>query len=110
MVVAIGLTSIGLSNATVKTLINTEVVSQSIIEARSVGLTLEVQHSFATNPARIQDEAIALGMGPAVKTATLEATPVLTPEILEAITQASIEDTDEGLDLDDSSAKALGNE
>jgi len=100
MAVAIGLTSIGLSNATVQTLINTEAVAQSIVEARSAGISLEVQHSFATNPIRIQDEALALGMGPAAKTATVEAASALSPAILEAMTQAQTAETDTNGELE----------
>ena len=73
VVVLLGLASITLSNATVQALINSESLANSIAEARSAGLELEVEYSVATNPTRIQNEASALGMSAAPEISTLEA-------------------------------------
>jgi len=93
--VAVGLTSISVSNATIQMLVNAESVSESILEARSIGLELEVQHSIATNPIRIQEAAVGLGMGPALSTATLEASSALSSTARYAITLASASSDDD---------------
>ncbi|MCL1890855.1 MAG: hypothetical protein FWG00_02345 [Coriobacteriia bacterium] len=86
---AVGVTSITVSNATVQMLLESESITETIGEARSVGLELEVQHSIATNPARVQEAAGALGMVPVGQIDKLDATTILDPTTVETIAQAA---------------------
>ena len=85
---AVGLFSISMTNATVQTLMDSESISASITEARSVGLDLEVQYSIATNPTRIQEAAAELGMVPSPGIAIVGATEALSSLASEAVHNA----------------------
>jgi hypothetical protein len=87
----IGIASISFSNATVQILLESDAVSESIANARSTGLELEVKHSVAANPARIQDAAAALGMVPTEQIPTLDATSSLSTEAKSALNEVQAE-------------------
>jgi hypothetical protein len=64
---------VSIANATVQMMQTAEQTSAAIEQARAVGLELEVQHSLANNPTRIQDNAASLGILPAGQPATIPA-------------------------------------
>ena len=64
---------IAVSSLTVQMMLQGERISENIANARSQGLELEVKHSLATNPNRVQDAATTLGMVPDNQVQTLSA-------------------------------------
>jgi cell division protein FtsL len=63
-VVIVGAVSISVSSATLRLVMASDLVSESIESAKADGRQLEIEHALATNPARIQEAAAALGMAP----------------------------------------------
>jgi hypothetical protein len=84
--VAVGRVSI--ANATVQMMQASEQTRSAIDRARAVGLELEVQHSLANNPTRIQDNAAALGVLPAAQPETIPALSGFTPATREQMQNA----------------------
>lgn len=82
---------VSFANATVQVLQNSEQLRGAIDQARAEGLELEVQHSLANNPNRIQDAAAGLGILPAGQPETLAAQNNFSEETL-AIMQAAAEE------------------
>jgi hypothetical protein len=80
---------IALSNLTVQMMLNGEQIANEITTARSMGLELEVRHSVATNPNRVQDAATKLGMLPDNQVATLAARQGFSPEVKSLLAQAA---------------------
>ncbi|MDR3136256.1 MAG: hypothetical protein LBU07_02350 [Coriobacteriales bacterium] len=72
---------IALTNLTVQMMARAERVQENIDTARNVGLSLEVKHSLATNPNRIQNAATALSMVPDGAVQTLPARGEFSSEV-----------------------------
>lgn len=64
---------VSISNATVQMMQASEQTQEAIDQARAVGLELEVRHSVANNPNRIQDTAAAMGVLPSGQPETTQA-------------------------------------
>ncbi|MCL1847123.1 MAG: hypothetical protein FWF91_04060 [Coriobacteriia bacterium] len=60
----VSLVRVGLADATMAVLADSEQVSQAIEAQRSEGARLEMQYSIASSPAAIQEAASQLGMAP----------------------------------------------
>ena len=87
---AVGFVNVGVSNATVQILMSSDTLSAQIYEARAAGHELDVQHSLAANPVRIQDAAKLLGMVPSDHVTTLEAHSEFNPAVLDVLTAAAV--------------------
>ena len=82
---------ISLTNATVQMMQTAEDTSLAIDQARTVGLDLEVRHSLANSPTRIQDRAATMGVLPARQPATVEARSGFSAETVRQMNAAASE-------------------
>lgn len=71
---------VSVANATVQMMQASEETTAAIEQARAAGLELEVLHSIANNPTRIQDAAANMGILPASQPATVTALSGFTAE------------------------------
>jgi len=70
---SVSVARVSISNATVQMMQTAEQTRLAIDQTRAAGLDLEVQHSLANNPTRIQDSAASLGILPAGQPVVMEA-------------------------------------
>ncbi|MDR1088714.1 MAG: hypothetical protein LBL23_05545 [Coriobacteriales bacterium] len=91
VVATVSVARISIANATVQMMQTAEQTSAAIEQARAVGLELEVQHSLANNPTRIQDNAAVLHILPAGQPATVQARNGFSAETLDQMQRAAEE-------------------
>lgn len=82
---------VSVANATVQMMQTSEKTTAAINQARAVGLDLEVQHSLANNPTRIQDNAAMLGILPAQQPVALAAREGFSAETISQMNLAANE-------------------
>ncbi|MDR2035443.1 MAG: hypothetical protein LBP91_02030 [Coriobacteriales bacterium] len=87
----VSIARVSISNATVHKMQVAEQTSTSISHARTIGLELEVKHSLANNPTRIQDNAAARGILPSSRLSTLSARDGFSPETVALMSAAANE-------------------
>jgi hypothetical protein len=84
-------TRIAVSNLTVQLMLQAELTSEQIANSRAAGAELEVKHSLATNPNRIQDAATARGIVPGNQADTVQARHGFSAETQNAMAAAVAE-------------------
>jgi hypothetical protein len=82
---------IAISNLTVQLMFRAEQTTELISNAKANGAALEVWHSVATNPNRVQDKAAANGVLPGNAVTTLEARHGFTDDVKFIMTAAATE-------------------
>lgn len=85
----VSIARVSIANATVQMMQTSEQTSAAIDEARAQGLELEVKHSLANNPTRIQDAAADRGILPTSQPSTLAALDGFAPETIEQMRAAA---------------------
>ena len=80
-----------IANATVQMMQTSEQTRAAINEVRTEGMELEVEHSLANNPTKIQDTAALMGILPTSQPITLTARDGFSPETILQMNAAAAE-------------------